>query len=64
SGVLAQIKDLLSDGGTVYLRTHPFCSRHATHLYHKINIYSESDPDENNETVSVFLLSNKINQNT
>ena len=36
-GVLTQIKDLLSDSGTVYLRTHPFCSRHATHLYHKIN---------------------------
>jgi 2-polyprenyl-3-methyl-5-hydroxy-6-metoxy-1,4-benzoquinol methylase len=37
AGVLTQIKDLLSDSGTIYLRTHPFCSRHATHLYHKIN---------------------------
>ena len=34
---LNQIKGLLTATGTVYLRTHPFCSRHATHLYHKIN---------------------------
>lgn len=37
STTLTQIKNLLSDSGTIYLRTHPFCSRHATHLYHKIN---------------------------
>lgn len=35
--VLTQTKDLLSNDGTIYLRFHPFCSRHATHLYHKIN---------------------------
>lgn len=37
SDVLTQVKDLLSNTGTIYLRTHPFCSRHATHLYHQIN---------------------------
>jgi 2-polyprenyl-3-methyl-5-hydroxy-6-metoxy-1,4-benzoquinol methylase len=35
--ILTQLKDLLSNTGKIYLRTHPFCSRHATHLYHKIN---------------------------
>lgn len=35
--ILKNIRDLLSDNGTIYLRTHPFCSRHATHLYHSIN---------------------------
>jgi 2-polyprenyl-3-methyl-5-hydroxy-6-metoxy-1,4-benzoquinol methylase len=34
---LTQIKNLLSNKGTIYLRVHPFCSRHATHLYQKIN---------------------------
>lgn len=34
---LQQVKDLLDENGTVYVRTHPFCSRHATHLYHTVN---------------------------
>lgn len=35
--ILRQIHDLLDINGTIYLRTHPFCSRHATHLYQTIN---------------------------
>jgi 2-polyprenyl-3-methyl-5-hydroxy-6-metoxy-1,4-benzoquinol methylase len=35
--VLAQAKDLLTDGGKIYMRCHPFLSRHATHLYHDLN---------------------------
>jgi 2-polyprenyl-3-methyl-5-hydroxy-6-metoxy-1,4-benzoquinol methylase len=34
---MGKIKSLLSPNGTVFLRNHPFCSRHATHLYHKCN---------------------------
>lgn len=35
--LLKTVKNLLDKDGTIYLRVHPFCSRHATHLYHKIN---------------------------
>jgi 2-polyprenyl-3-methyl-5-hydroxy-6-metoxy-1,4-benzoquinol methylase len=35
--ILAMAKDCLADNGKIYLRTHPWCSRHATHLYHKLN---------------------------
>jgi len=35
--ILKQVHELLDENGTVYLRAHPFCSRHATHLYHNIN---------------------------
>jgi 2-polyprenyl-3-methyl-5-hydroxy-6-metoxy-1,4-benzoquinol methylase len=31
------IKKILAVGGKVFIRTHPFCSRHGTHLYHQIN---------------------------
>ena len=34
---MKDIKNLLAPGGKVYIRTHPFCSRHGTHLYHQIN---------------------------
>lgn len=35
--ILLKIRDLLSDNGVIYVRTHPFSSRHATHLYRQIN---------------------------
>lgn len=35
--LLQQIKYLLSPSGKVYVRTHPWCSRHGGHLYNKIN---------------------------
>lgn len=35
--ILTMAGKLLTKDGTIYLRTHPFCSRHATHLYHLIN---------------------------
>lgn len=35
--ILKTAASLLEKNGTIYLRAHPFCSRHATHLYHKIN---------------------------
>lgn len=35
--VLSKAAELLAPGGKIYLRAHPFCSRHATHLYHKLN---------------------------
>ena len=34
---LKEIKGLLATGGKVFMRTHPYCSRHGTHLYHEIN---------------------------
>ena len=35
--VLAEAKALLSPDGIIVARMHPWCSRHATHLYHKYN---------------------------
>lgn len=37
SEILTLAKTLLADNGKIYMRTHPFSSRHATHLYHKTN---------------------------
>jgi len=34
---LHRIKDMLSPRGRVYVRNHPWCSRHGTHLYNQIN---------------------------
>lgn len=35
--ILNKIKTVLSENGKVYLRTHPFSSRHANHFYHELN---------------------------
>lgn len=35
--VLGEIKSVLSPGGKVYMRTHPWTSRHASHLYRTFN---------------------------
>lgn len=35
--VLKKLESVLSDTGKIYMRTHPFTSRHATHLYHDNN---------------------------
>lgn len=34
---LKKIKKLLAPNGKIYVRTHPWSSRHATHLYHDLN---------------------------
>jgi 2-polyprenyl-3-methyl-5-hydroxy-6-metoxy-1,4-benzoquinol methylase len=35
--VLKKAKSVLAGDGKIFVRTHPWCSRHATHLYQKIN---------------------------
>jgi 2-polyprenyl-3-methyl-5-hydroxy-6-metoxy-1,4-benzoquinol methylase len=35
--LLIKAKELLSPNGKIYLRNHPFISRHGTHLYHELN---------------------------
>lgn len=35
--ILEKVKSVLKEGGKVYMRCHPFMSRHATHLYHAAN---------------------------
>jgi 2-polyprenyl-3-methyl-5-hydroxy-6-metoxy-1,4-benzoquinol methylase len=35
--ILADAASLLSPTGKIYMRTHPYTSRHATHLYHNLN---------------------------
>lgn len=35
--LLTKAKNLMSDKGKIYMRTHPFVSRHGTHLYHEMN---------------------------
>jgi 2-polyprenyl-3-methyl-5-hydroxy-6-metoxy-1,4-benzoquinol methylase len=34
---LKNIKELIAPNAKVYVRNHPWCSRHGTHLYHKLN---------------------------
>lgn len=34
---LQACKSVLTDNGKIYMRCHPFVSRHATHLYHELN---------------------------
>ncbi len=34
---LKNIRSVLSDKGKVFVRCHPFCSRHGTHLYQSVN---------------------------
>src|SRR5207249_2471927 len=34
---LKEVKESLAVNGRVYLRAHPWCSRHGTHLYYKLN---------------------------
>jgi 2-polyprenyl-3-methyl-5-hydroxy-6-metoxy-1,4-benzoquinol methylase len=34
---LIRAKHTLAPQGRIYARVHPYCSRHATHLYHKLN---------------------------
>lgn len=35
--LLNKAKEVLKDNGKIYMRVHPFTSRHATHLYHDLN---------------------------
>ncbi len=35
--VLSKLREVLADDGKIYMRCHPFLSRHATHLYHDLN---------------------------
>ena len=35
--LLKSAKGLLNRGGTIFLQCHPWCSRHGTHLYRKLN---------------------------
>lgn len=35
--VLMKVRGLLSENGKVYMRCHPFISKHGTHLYHSLN---------------------------
>jgi len=36
-GVLATVKKLISKNGRIYVRCHPWCSRHGAHLHDQIN---------------------------
>ncbi len=37
TSILQKAKSVLAPNGKIYLRCHPFTSRHATHLYHTLN---------------------------
>lgn len=37
SELLSKAASVLSDGGRIYMRCHPWCGRHGGHLYRKIN---------------------------
>lgn len=35
--LMSKIESLLSPGGSLYIRCHPWCGRHGGHLYHELN---------------------------
>jgi len=35
--ILSKLKNILNENGKIYVRCHPWCSRHGAHLYRKIN---------------------------
>lgn len=37
TSLLKQARELLADDGKIYIRFHPYTSKHATHLYHDLN---------------------------
>jgi SAM-dependent methyltransferase len=37
AGLLSKAGDLLSEGGRIYLRCHPWCGRHGGHAYKRLN---------------------------
>lgn len=37
AAVMQKLKEVLSPEGKIYMRTHPWTSRHANHFYHKVN---------------------------
>ena len=47
--LLNKAREVLKDDGKIYMRVHPFTSRHATHLYHDLNkayahlVYTEEE---------------------
>ena len=49
---LIKVKSVLAPYGKIYIRCHPWCSRHGTHLYHQINkayvhlIFTEKELEE------------------
>ena len=52
--VLKKLKSLLKNDGKIYMRCHPFVSRHGTHLYHELNkayLHLVFTNDELNELV-------------
>lgn len=51
---LKKAKDALAPDGQIYMRCHPFTSKHATHLYHHLNksyIHLVFTPDELNKLI-------------
>jgi len=66
--VLRKLKDLLADKGKIYMRVHPYISRHGTHLYHSLNkayahlVFTESElkellvtePEHQEESIGVL----------
>ncbi len=49
---LKDIKSLLAPDAKIYVRCHPWCSRHGTHLYHQVNkaymhlVFTEQELEE------------------
>jgi SAM-dependent methyltransferase len=61
--VLTNVKSLLSTNGAVYLRAHPFCSKHGTHLYHQLNkayLHLILNEEEMNELGLKPMFCNKV----
>jgi 2-polyprenyl-3-methyl-5-hydroxy-6-metoxy-1,4-benzoquinol methylase len=50
--ILIKAKSVLKDDGKIYLRTHPWCGRHGSHLYRQINkafvhlVFTEDELDK------------------
>ena len=58
---LKKANSVLSPNGKIYIRVHPITSRHATHLYHKLNkayVHLVFTPDELKELIPESGISN------
>jgi len=60
--LLKKASDLLSPNGRIYVRCHPWMSKHATHLYHKLNkayvhlIFTEDEIAKLSDYVPEYII--------
>jgi len=60
--LLKKASELLSPNGRIYVRCHPWMSKHATHLYHKLNkayvhlVFTEEEMNKLSDYVPEYII--------